>query len=531
LPVVGFVVAIVTILKLTAYIFFMSTHVSRLLLVALAALAGFDSACAQPAPSTALVAPPVDREFRAVWVASVSNIDWPSKPGLSSREQQDELIGLLDRSAAVRLNAVILQIRPGADALYASPHEPWSEYLTGQMGKAPDPYYDPLEFAVNEAHRRGLELHAWVNPYRARHPSAKSTPTADHISRTHPGLVKTYGRHLWMDPGERAIREHSIRVVLDVVKRYDIDGVHIDDYFYPYKEKDRRGNVIDFPDGPSWRRYVRSGGRLSRDDWRRANVDSLVHQVYRGIKASKPWVKFGISPFGVWRPGYPPQIGGLDSYSELYGDSRKWVNNGWGDYFTPQLYWPIDRDDLSYPVLLRWWIEQNRNGRHIWPGNYSDKVGSGGTSWESQEILDQIAATRAERGATGNVFFSMRSFMSATTGLPERMASGPYANRALVPASPWLDSIPPLMPAVRTGRDAGTGAVALGLQPQGAEPTWLWVIRSRTGTQWTTDIVPGLRRSYAFPVASTSPDAVVVTAVDRTGNESAPVIAGVAPAR
>ncbi|HLA13461.1 MAG TPA: family 10 glycosylhydrolase, partial [Gemmatimonadaceae bacterium] len=373
--------------------------------------------------------------------------------------------------------------------------------------------------------------HAWFNPYRARHPSAKSRPTVDHISRTHPALVKTYGRHLWMDPGEREIREHSIKVVLDVVKRYDIDGVHIDDYFYPYKEKDRRGNVIDFPDGPSWRRYVRSGGRLSRDDWRRANVDSLVHQVYRGIKESKPWVKFGISPFGVWRPGYPPQICGLDSYSELYGDSRKWVNNGWGDYFTPQLYWPIDREDLSYPVLLRWWVEQNKTGRHIWPGNYSDKVGSGPTSWESREILDQIAATRAERGATGNVFFSMRSFMNGSTGLPERMASGPYAGEALVPASPWLDSVPPQMPTVRTGRDAGTGALTLSLQPQGTEPTWLWVIRSRTGTTWTTDIVPGLKRSYAFPVSATSPDAVVVTAVDRTGNESAPVIAGVGAAR
>ncbi|MEO7823564.1 MAG: hypothetical protein ABIS15_08145, partial [Gemmatimonadaceae bacterium] len=172
-------------------------------------------------------------------------------------------------------------------------------------------------------------------------------------------------------------------------------------------------------------------------------------------------------------------------------------------------------------------------GRHIWPGNYSDKVGSGGTSWESLEILDQIAATRAQRGATGNVYFSMRSFMNGTTGLPERLASGPYARRALVPASPWLDSIPPSMPVVRSGRDAGTGAVTLNLQPQGAEPTWLWVIRSRAGSQWTTDIVPGFTRAYAFPrtLGPSSLDAVVVTAVDRTGNESAPVIVGVTPAR
>jgi uncharacterized lipoprotein YddW (UPF0748 family) len=518
--------------KLTAYIFSMPTLLARVLIVALIALTGFDTACAQPSPTASpTTAPPVDREMRAVWVASVSNIDWPSKPGLSTREQQDELIALLDRSAALRLNAVILQVRPGGDALYASPHEPWSEYLTGQMGKAPEPYYDPLEFAVNEAHRRGLELHAWFNPYRARHPSAKSTPTASHISRTHPSLVKTYGRHLWMDPGESAIREHSIRVVLDVVKRYDIDGVHIDDYFYPYKERDRRGNVIDFPDAPSWRRYVSSGGRLARDDWRRANVDSLVHQVYRAIKASKPWVKFGISPFGIWRPGYPPQITGLDSHAELYGDSRKWVNEGWGDYFTPQLYWPIDRENQSYPVLLEWWVEQNRKGRHMWPGNYSDKVGLGSTGWEAQEILDQIRATRAQRGATGNVFFSMRSFMNGTTGLPEKIASGPYATRALVPASPWLDSIPPSMPIVRSGRDAGSGALRLTLQPQGAEPTWLWVIRSRANGQWTTDIVPGFTRTYTFALSlgPSAVETVVVTAVDRTGNESAPVLIGVTP--
>jgi len=503
-------------------------------LVSLLPLVAFDAACAQPAPTlSAAAAPAVQREFRAVWVASVRNIDWPSKPGLSTKEQKDELIEILDRSAALRLNAVILQVRPAADAFYASPYEPWSEYLTGVMGKAPDPYYDPLEFAVNEAHRRGLELHAWFNPYRARHPSSRSPASRDHISRTHSSLVKTYGTHLWMDPGERAIREHSIKVVLDVVKRYDIDGVHIDDYFYPYKEKDRRGRVIDFPDAPSWRRYVRSGGRLSRDDWRRANVDSLVKQVYEGIKASKPWVKFGISPFGIWRPGNPPGIGGFDSYAELYGDSRLWVNQGWGDYFTPQLYWPIDREDLSYSALLGWWVQQNLTGKHIWPGNYSDKVGSGGTSWESQEILDQIEATRAQRGATGNVYFSMRSFMSGTTGLPERIAAGPYATRALVPASPWLDNVAPATPIVRAGRDAGSGAVTLSLRSQGTEPAWLWVIRARSGTDWTTEIVPGFTTTYAFPrtIGPAPVDAAVVTAVDRTGNESAPVIVGITPPR
>jgi uncharacterized lipoprotein YddW (UPF0748 family) len=335
-----------------------------------------------------------------------------------------------------------------------------------------------------------------------------------------------------MDPGEPAVRERTLAVVLDVVKRYDIDGVHIDDYFYPYMEKDRRGNNIDFPDGPSWRRYQNSGGTLTKGDWRRANVDSLIHQVYVGIKAIKPWVKFGISPFGVWRPGYPPITAGkFDSYAELYGDSRKWILNGWADYFTPQLYWPIDRPDLSYPVLLQWWVEQNAKARHIWPGNYVDKVSGTPTGWLAEEILNQIALTRAQSGATGNVYFSMQTLMRDGDNLPRKLISGPYANKALIPASPWLDSVPPLSPIVRVGSDPATLSSTLSLQPQGTEPTWLWLIRARVGTDWTTDVVPGMERFYAVPrlAGGAYADAVSVSAVDRTGNESAPVVMSLLP--
>ncbi|HEX9129815.1 MAG TPA: family 10 glycosylhydrolase [Gemmatimonadaceae bacterium] len=506
------------------------------LLVSLFVLVGVDTACGQSRVDSVhnlTLPPPIRREFRGVWVASVENIDWPSQPGLSTQEQKDELLGILDRAVALRLNAVILQVRPAADALYASPYEPWSEYLTGRMGRAPNPWYDPLEFAVTEAHKRGLELHAWFNPYRARHPSARSAPSPNHISVTHPELVKRYGSMLWMDPGEPAVRDQTVAVVLDVVQRYDIDGVHIDDYFYPYKEKDRRGRTIEFPDANSWRKYRRSGGGLSRDDWRRANVDSLIHQVYVRIKAAKPWVKFGISPFGVWRPGNPPQIGGFDSYAELYGDSRKWLLNGWADYFTPQLYWPTFREDLSYPVLLQWWVEQNARGRHIWPGNYLDKVTGTPTGWPAQELLDQIALTRAQRGATGNVYFSMRSFMFGRDSLPEKLIAGPYATRTLVPASTWLDSVPPLQPIVRVGRDTVTGATNISLQPQGAEATWLWVVSSRTGNEWRTDIVPGLQRFYTLPrpAGSVAADELAVSAVDRNGNESAPVLLGLPAAQ
>jgi uncharacterized lipoprotein YddW (UPF0748 family) len=496
----------------------------RFILLVVLGAAGVDTACAQTpavASDTPPAPPPVRREFRGVWVASVENIDWPSRPGLSTAEQQNELLAILDRASALRLNAVILQVRPAADALYASPYEPWSEYITGQMGRAPTPYYDPLEFAVREAHRRGLELHAWFNPYRAHHPSGRSAPARNHISVTHPEWVKRYGSHLWMDPGEPGVREHSIRVVLDVVRRYDIDGVHIDDYFYPYKEHDSRGRLIEFADAGSYRRYLASGGRLSRDDWRRANVDSLILGVYTGIKRVKPWVKFGISPFGLWRPGYPPGANGFDSYAELYGDSRKWLVNGWADYFTPQLYWPTWREGLSFPVLLQWWVQQNAKGRHMWPGNYIDRVDGKPTGWPAQELVNQIDLTRSQLGATGNVFFSMRSLMVGHDSLPEKLTSGVYAAKALIPASPWLDSVSPLSPIVALGRNTA-GVPTATFQQRGSKQVWLWVVRLHGGSDWTTDILPAAERSAVITRFDNGAyaDAVAVSAVDRTGNES-----------
>ncbi|MDW8310812.1 MAG: family 10 glycosylhydrolase, partial [Verrucomicrobiales bacterium] len=259
------------------------------------------------APDRAITPPSPAREFRGAWVATVKNIDWPSRPGLTADQQKAELTAMLDQAARLKLNAILLQVRPACDALYASRFEPWSPYLTGRMGKPPEPYYDPLEFAVTQAHRRGLELHAWFNPYRAlvKSPDLEVAPT--HVSRKRPELVRDYGKYLWLDPGDPAVQDYSISVVLDVVRRYDVDGVHFDDYFYPYPEKGSDGTEMDFPDEPTWKKYgLRSG--LSRDDWRRQNVNGFIQRLYRSIKAAKPWVKFGISPFGIWRPGHPPQI-------------------------------------------------------------------------------------------------------------------------------------------------------------------------------------------------------------------------------
>jgi uncharacterized lipoprotein YddW (UPF0748 family) len=247
--------------------------------------------------------PDIRREFRGVWIATVSNIDWPSRPALNSDRQKAELTRLLDLARDLRLNAVVLQVRPQSDALYASAIEPWSEYLSGTMGGAPEPLYDPLEFAVAEAHRRGLELHAWVNPYRALvNATARSAST--HISQTRPDLVKRYGPHLWLDPGESDVQEHLHSVILDLIRRYDFDGLHFDDYFYPYPRESAPGQIIPFPDDASWRRYKETpGSTLNRGDWRRRNVNDFITRVSRTIKEVKPSVKFGVSPFGIWKPG------------------------------------------------------------------------------------------------------------------------------------------------------------------------------------------------------------------------------------
>ena len=518
----------------------MRSLLSALLALALAGRA----ARAQAAPPP----PEVPREFRAAWVASVSNIDWPSRPGLPVREQQAELLAMLDRARDLNLNAVILQVRPAADALYASSYEPWSEYLTGQMGRAPEPFYDPLAFAVREAHARGLELHAWFNPFRARQAGASSSVSVDHVSRRRPSLVRRYGSMLWMDPGEPAVQAHSLRVIADVVRRYDIDGVHIDDYFYPYRENAPRGGYLPFPDASSYAKYRRGGGRMARDDWRRENVNRFVRTLYSTVKETKPWVKVGISPFGIWRPGSPAQISGLDAYQEIFADSRKWFVNGWLDYFVPQLYWRIDAPGQSYPVLLEWWTTQNRKGRHLWPGNYSSRsAGLATPVWGSGELLDQIALTRAQEGATGNVHFSMSALMprpGASTLPPfsplpvhlgEQLAMGPYAMPALVPASPWLGQTRPAPPKAALVADAETGGALLRLAPGDSRLVRLWVVKARYGSEWLVELVPGGERSRLLTEngSEPSPDEVLVSAIDRVGNESgtaivlpAPVVAG-----
>jgi uncharacterized lipoprotein YddW (UPF0748 family) len=457
--------------------------------------------------------PDVAREFRGAWIATVANIDWPSRRGMSSEEQQQELIAILDKLVDLNMNAAIFQVRPAADALYASEIEPWSEYLSDQMGLAPEPFYDPLAFAVEQAHSRGIELHAWFNPFRARHSSARTPASNDHVSIRRPDIVRTYGTHLWLDPGMPEAREYSLSVIMDVVRRYAIDGVHIDDYFYPYKERDTEGQVIDFPDEESYRRAVAEGETRERDDWRRHNVDRFVRDLYTAIKQERPEVRFGISPFGVWRPGYPPGIRGFDAYQEIYADARLWLREGWLDYFTPQLYWPIHQTEVSYPVLLDWWIGENVHGRHMWPGNFTSRVssGTGANNWPAAEILEQIRLTRARAGAEGNVHFSMRALMENRLGLADSLRDGLYARPALVPASPWLGGADPVRPvAMRRGEELSLGAV-------GTERPWLWVVQYRTGDVWHESIMPGARESTEVVAGASD---VHVSSVNRLGRIS-----------
>lgn len=457
-----------------------------------------------------IVPPQPVREFRAAWIATVGNSCWPSKPGLTTDQQKAELIAILDRAAALKLNAVIFQVRPACDALYQSSLEPWSEYLTGIQGRAPSPYYDPLAFAITEAHRRGLELHAWFNPFRAHHFQAVSPIAPNHISKIRPDLVRSYGRYLWLDPGEPDVRAYSLHVVMDVVRRYDVDGVHFDDYFYPYPEKNFAGLEENFPDQASWKKYGVASG-MSRDDWRRYNVDIFMQQVYHAIKAEKPWVKFGISPFGIWQPQNPPGVIGFDSYAKLYADSRKWLAEGWCDYFSPQLYWPIQPPAQSFSALLGWWNSQNTRHRHIWPGIDSLKVGG---QWQPQEIVNQIAITRRYPDA-GHIHWSMSALMK-NAALDTALSRVLYQQTALIPASPWLDPVPPAPPKL----SVTTWGQTTHAQWQAAtnKPTAWWVWQTLTKGTWNTQIFPAGRRDVYLD--SALPNAIALRAVDRVGNLS-----------
>ena len=497
--------------------------------------------------------PPAPREFRAVWVASVANIDWPSRKDLTVAEQKAEISAIIERASELNLNAIILQVRTSADALYDSKLEPWSEYLTGEQGKAPMPFYDPLAEWIDKSHARGIELHAWFNPYRARHTAAKSPPSREHIANTHPGAVKSYGGFLWMDPGEPTAAKRTLDVILDVVRRYDIDGVHIDDYFYPYPVSTTAAppstpSEIDFPDDPAWSAYVLAGGKLARADWRRQNVNTLIEKIHTGIKAEKRWVKFGVSPFGLGKPELrPPGIAGFSQYDKLYADVELWLQKGWMDYLAPQLYWPIDQAPQAYGVLLDYWLRQNTAKRHVWPGLFTSRITIGANpnpedntrSWEPSEILNQIAVTRAraitEPLASGQVHFSMAALAQNRKSISDQLKRVAYPAIALVPAMPWLGASP-AAPVINPHVDAISKKMSLQISAgAGALPARyaVWTRDDKNGWLFESKLVGNHDRAkgsldWPIPIDATI-RAMVISAIDRAGNESTRVKISVGP--
>lgn len=451
--------------------------------------------------------PEIEREFRAAWVATVYNIDWPSKAGLTMADQQEELIKLLDTAKESGLNAIILQVRPAADALYQSAYEPWSPYLTGEMNL--DPGYDPLSFAITECHRRGLELHAWFNPFRAQ-TNYRNAVSENHIINTRTDWVKRYGDYLWLDPGNPEVRVYALNVMLDVVERYDIDGIHIDDYFYPYPTPSNE-TPHPFPDEDTYERF----GRGDRDNWRRSNVDRFIKELHTGIRKTKPWVKFGVSPFGIWRPGIPKGTeAGLDAYGLLYADARKWLHKGWVDYMMPQLYWSIDSKGQSFPKLLDWWISENRKKRHLWPGIATDRVGD---SRPASEMQKQIALIReASKGYPGHSHWSADSLINNQKGVQKLLKRSVYKKPALVPPSPWLKGEKPGIPAVViTSREKG-----FKLRIAAQDDVRFWILQTRKGESWDLQILAGETQS----VSVDSADIIAVSGLGFTGLQGKPAI-------
>ncbi len=478
-------------------------------------------AWSEPRGDEAVQVPALEREMRGVWVASVANIDWPSQRTLTGEEQQAEVVALLDRAVDVGLNTIVLQVRPSCDALYRSELEPWSEFLSGESGRGPTLAYDPLEFWVNEAHKRGLELHAWFNPFRARHFDAKGPDAANHISKTRPDLVRSYDNYLWLDPGEADARAHSLSVMLDVVRRYDIDAVHLDDYFYPYP-KTVNGKEVPFPDDAPFEKYVKSGGKLARGDWRRENINSFMRDLYAGVRATKPQVRVGISPFGIWRPGHPSMVKGFDAYEKLAADAPVWMKNGWLDYCVPQLYWKVEAPQQPFGPLLAWWRGENTLGRHVYAGLNAANVGKAEKAWPASEISRQIDLTRNtavadDDGATGTILFSMKTLKDETLA---RTVAGSFGARAVTPAMEWLAAGMVVEPASVSVKGTRVEPSIEWTLRDGAEYRWVAVM-TRTGAAWKTQVLPANQKFAAIDGAA---DAVAVRTVDRAGRASEPVV-------
>ncbi|HEX3168112.1 MAG TPA: family 10 glycosylhydrolase [Chitinophagaceae bacterium] len=377
-------------------------------------------------------------EFRGVWIASVDNIDWPPKGMTNPDSQRTEFIRQLEMHKSNGMNAVIVQVRPAADAFYPSQFEPWSQWLTGVQGQPPFPYYDPLEFMIKETHKRGMEFHAWCNPYRADFKIGASSIAPNHVTRIHPEWFLDYGDKKYFDPASEEVQRFVVKVVTDIVHRYDVDAIHMDDYFYPYRIAGK-----EFPDDDS---YKRSKSKLNKDDWRRSNVDTIMKMLSVAIKKEKPWVQFGISPFSVWRnndkdPRGSDSKAGQTNYDDLYADILLWLKEKWVDYVAPQLYLEIGHDKIDYAKMLEWW-SKNSYGRNLYIGLGIYRSGSNAAWKNPNELPNQIKLLRQYSNVQGSIYFSSKSFNNNPNGWSDSLRNNYYKLQVATPQMDWLPKKP-----------------------------------------------------------------------------------------
>jgi len=390
-------------------------------------------------------------EMRAVWIATVKNIDFPADKFSTVEEQKKEFIEMLDVFSEIGINAVMLQVRPAADAFYASDIEPWSEWLTGKQGQAPDPYYDPLVFYIEEAHKRNIELHAWINPFRAVATVEYADISEDHISKTKAEWFFEYGIHKYFDPGIPDVREYVINIVGDIVERYDIDGVHFDDYFYPYPEKNGNGYIITIPDSDTYTKFNKDS--LFIEDWRRQNMNLFIEGVNKCIKSKKPGLIFGVAPSGVWRNKSQDPEGsdtrGLAHYDYLYADVLTWLKNDWIDYVAPQIYWPIGNRYADYQLLVNWWSEHTY-GKHLYIGQAVYQAGeeAKNTSWQNpNELINQLKINRGNYNVYGSIFYKAKSMLNNPLGFCDSLKNNYYSEHVSTPYPEWLPALDTLIVA------------------------------------------------------------------------------------
>ncbi len=514
---------------------------------------------------------PLKREFRGVWIASVANIDWPSGPDISAEKQREEFRTILNQHRKNGINVVIVQVRPSADAFYRSELEPWSEWLTGEKGKTPMPEYDPLTFMVEEAHERCMEFHAWLNPYRAIFDAKKfyndpthihldtlktliddllindSSNTSGQLSKKdhhnllqllevdtslliykHPNWFLQYGNKIYFDPGIPAVQAHIANVVKDIVRRYDVDAIHMDDYFYPY-----RIAGIEFPDSASFRKYGSNYTENQKDFWRRDNVNAIVKMLSQTIKAEKPFVKFGISPFGVWRnasvdPAGSATKAGQTNYDDLFADVLKWQKEKWIDYVIPQIYWYRGFDLADYEVLARWWNEHHYGVQvYIGQGLYRVDGNSKTEAWRNpMEIPEQIDLNRSLPNIQGSCFFSSKSLINNPLGVSDILRDNYYQFPALIPEMSWLAIPEPLKPEIQQIKNLSSGLLIEWENNDRAEYYVIYRFKGkRVGdTGDASNIISIQRKTSAFfedkNIKRARKFTYVISALDRLYNES-----------